>query len=87
MWFEALDLTRKSIWFDKLLIKLLEGSPQVSSLLGATPFLDKPPRYIRAIVYRYAYTSQEQRNKNGQVWQRGNYQIYSSVKTLGKTSL
>ena len=87
MWFEALDLTRKSIWFDKLLIKLLEGSPQVSSLLGATPFLDKPPRYIRAIVYRYAYTSQEQRNKNGQVWQRGNYRIYSSVKTLGKTSL
>lgn len=87
MWFEALDLTRKSIWFDNLLIKLLEGSPQVNSLLGATPFLDKPPRYIRAIVYRYAYTSQEQRIKNGQVWKRGSYRIYSSVKTLGKTNL
>jgi len=82
MWFEALDSSRKSIWFDNFLIKLLQDSPQVVSLLGIAPFTDKPPRYIRAIVYRYAYTSQEQRNKSGLIWQRGDYRIYSSIMAL-----
>ena len=86
MWFEALDSSRKSVWFDNFLIKLLEGSPQLVALLGTNPFAEKPPRYIRAIVYRYAYTSQEQRNNSGQIWQRREQRVYSTVMTLDHQS-
>ena len=82
MWFEALDSTRKNAWFDNFLVKLLEGSPQVMSLLDDNPFPDKPPRYIRAIVYRYSYPSQEQRDNNGQIWQRLDRRVYSPSMTL-----
>ena len=82
MWFEALNPSQKSAWFDSFLIKLLEGSPQVLSLLKGNPFPDKPPKYIRALVYQYAYTSQEQRKNNSQIWNRSNPHIYSQAKSL-----
>ncbi|SMG63583.1 hypothetical protein BMETH_1781_0 [methanotrophic bacterial endosymbiont of Bathymodiolus sp.] len=44
--------------------------------------MDKPPRYIRALLYRYNYTSLEQRNNNGQIWQRQYQGVYWPVSTL-----
>ncbi len=82
MWFEALDSRKRSLWFDNFLLRLLQGSPQVLALLDDNPFAEKPPRYIRAIMYRYSFTSQQQRNSNGQIWQRDDYRIYSPTKTL-----
>jgi hypothetical protein len=86
MWFEALNASQKSAWFDSFLVKLLEGSPQILSLLDDNPFPEKPPRYIRAIIYRYSYTQQEQRDKNGQIWQRQDGRIYSPTITFKNTS-
>ena len=70
MWFAALGPPQKGSWFEKFLNKLLDGSPQVLSLLDKNPFPDKPPLYIRALQYHYSYTSLKQRNNNQQLWQR-----------------
>ena len=82
MWFAALAPARHGSWFDSLMTKLLQGSPQVLSLLDKNPFPDKPPGYIRAVLYRYSYATQEQRNNNGQIWQRQYQGVYWPVRTL-----
>lgn len=55
MWFAALGSVQDN-WFQRLLLRLLEGSPEVLSLLGKNPFPDAPPRYIRAQLYEYHFT-------------------------------
>jgi len=58
MWFAALGTYRQNPWFVNLLVRLLQGSPAVTSLLGTNPFPDKPPVYIRAVLYDYHFTRQ-----------------------------
>ncbi|MGZ8184476.1 MAG: lipase maturation factor family protein [Methylobacter sp.] len=70
MWFAALETPAADSWFARFMEKLQEGSPQVLSLLAANPFPDKPPVYVRALLYRYFYTTPEQRADTGQIWQR-----------------
>src|SRR5258708_31729564 len=38
MWFAALGTYANNLWFRSFLMRLLEGSPQVSSLLANNPF-------------------------------------------------
>jgi hypothetical protein len=82
MWFAALGPPQKGSWFDSFLKKLLQGSPQVLSLLDKNPFPDKPPVYIRALLYRYSYTSHEQRDNNGKTWQRHQGRVYWPSRTI-----
>lgn len=56
MWFAALSSYRQNEWFLNFLIRLLEGSPNVLALLDGNPFPEKPPRYIRAVLYEYHFT-------------------------------
>ncbi len=82
MWFEALKPNHNSRWFDSFLSKLLQGSPQVTALLDQNPFPEKPPKYIRAMIYRYAYTTPQHAEKTGQIWQRWQARSYSPVISL-----
>ncbi len=74
-WFDASDLASNS-WFARFMLKLQQGSPQVLSLLADNPFPEKPPVYVRALLYRYFYTSPEQRRGSGNIWQRDYLGIY-----------
>ncbi|MDE2236732.1 MAG: lipase maturation factor family protein, partial [Elusimicrobia bacterium] len=56
MWFAALGSCRENPWFVSLLVRLLQGSPPVLSLLGENPFPKRPPRYVRSTLYRYRFT-------------------------------
>jgi hypothetical protein len=49
---------------------LLEGSPEVLSLLKESPFPDEPPRYVRALLYEYRMTTAETRRRTGEWWHR-----------------
>jgi hypothetical protein len=51
-------------------MRLLQGSAPVLELLDQNPFAGKPPRYIRAMVYDYHFTSFEERRKTGNWWKR-----------------
>jgi lipase maturation factor 1 len=71
MWFAALrgDI-REAPWVGNFLIRLLQGAPQVRDLLGHNPFPDRPPRYIRAMLYDYHFTDWPTRRASGAWWRR-----------------
>jgi hypothetical protein len=55
MWFAALTTYQNAPWFENFCVRLLEGSPDVLSLLAFNPFPNRPPEYIRGELYRYHY--------------------------------
>ena len=70
MWFAALGNYQNNRWFINFMLRLLEGSPDVLALLARNPFPSAPPRYIRAEIYEYAFTSGSERRSSGAWWRR-----------------
>ncbi|HVU10076.1 MAG TPA: lipase maturation factor family protein [Phototrophicaceae bacterium] len=71
MWFAALGQNYQSNpWFVNFVYRLLQGSPDVLALLADNPFPDKPPTYIRAVLYQYRFTTADQRGATGAWWTR-----------------
>ncbi|MBI3316753.1 MAG: lipase maturation factor family protein [Candidatus Omnitrophica bacterium] len=58
------------LWFLRFVQKLLEGDPKIHALLRNNPFLEHPPRFLRAKVWLYHFTSPEERKRTGAVWKR-----------------
>jgi predicted DCC family thiol-disulfide oxidoreductase YuxK len=76
MWFAALETPEQNPWFAGLIVRLLQGSRDVNRLLARNPFPDKPPRYIRAMFYRYRFTTSEERRQTGAWWKRHELREY-----------
>jgi hypothetical protein len=71
MWFAALSPAYAGPWFGALVERLLENDRDTLRLLRRSPFpLDAPPRYVRARLFRYAYTSRRVRRETGACWER-----------------
>lgn len=70
MWFAAMSNYQDYPWFVNFVAKLLEGDPGVLSLLRFNPFPKTPPRYVRAQLYEYHFTSPEQRRQARAWWTR-----------------
>ena len=70
MWFAGLDPAGAQPWLAGLLRGVLEGTPQVVSLLGADPFPDAPPRYVRLAYYHYRFSTRAERARTGAWWSR-----------------
>ncbi|KAG1714702.1 Lipase maturation factor 2 [Nymphon striatum] len=88
MWFAALGRYHQNPWFINLINCLLENRKDVINLLNHNPFPDKPPKYIKATLYTYHYTSyniKERRNNNW--WVRKNPTEYLPVLTKDNPSL
>jgi predicted DCC family thiol-disulfide oxidoreductase YuxK len=83
MWFAALSDHPGNTWFPKFMDKLRNNSEPVVALLKENPFPERPPRYLRARLYRYSFARPEMRAWRGQTWHRellGDYR--SSMKSL-----
>lgn len=76
MWFAALSDVRQNPWFVNFCARLLLGSPDVVALLDKNPFPEKPPRFVRAVVYDYRFTNLDRRRKTGDWWRREPKGIY-----------
>jgi hypothetical protein len=70
MWFAAMSQYERHPWFVNFAAKLLRGDPAVLSLLARNPFPDHPPRYVRARLFRYRFTTPEERARTGAWWNR-----------------
>jgi hypothetical protein len=70
MWFAVLGDYRESPWFEGLCVRILQGSPAVLKLLSRNPFPGSPPKYLRAELYDYRFTTSEERRQTGQWWKR-----------------
>jgi lipase maturation factor 1 len=69
MWFAALGSYQSNDWVGGLMYRLLTGEPSVYRLLDRPPF-DRPPHYMRAVLYEYDFTTPAERTRTGAVWQR-----------------
>jgi hypothetical protein len=58
------------LWFLRFLHRLLANDPAILKLMGPNPFPDAPPAAIRALFYRYRYTTPQQRRQTGAWWTR-----------------
>lgn len=68
MWFAAMGTPEEYPWTLHLVWKLLHNDPGALSLLGGNPFPERPPHYIRAVLYRYAFAPPG--NPQGAWWTR-----------------
>jgi len=57
--------------------RLLEGSPSVLSLFCGNPFPNVPPKYLRAELWQYWFTSMAEKNLNGDWWRRDDLGLYA----------
>jgi hypothetical protein len=82
MWFAALGDYQSDPWIVRFMARLLQGSPEVSRLLGRNPFPDVPPHYIRAMLYQYHFTSPAERKSTGAWWSRELKGVYMPAVSL-----
>ena len=62
--------------------RLLSGEPDVLALFMSNPFPSSPPRYVRAVLWRYWFTSMEEKRTTGNWWRRRFLGIYAPELTL-----
>jgi hypothetical protein len=74
MWFAA--LSSPPGWLMAMVARLLEGSPDVLSLLEDNPFPERPPRYVRAVLYDYRMARPAARRETGAWWERERLGLY-----------
>ncbi|MDJ1132962.1 lipase maturation factor family protein [Streptomyces iconiensis] len=70
MWFAALSPAYTRGWFEPFIERLLENDRATLRLLRHNPFPDAPPTHIRALLYRYRFTTREERRETGAWWHR-----------------
>ncbi len=71
LWFAAMRPSpRRSPWVHRLLAKLLAGDDATRSLLAEDPFDGDAPTYVRAVRYRYRFTTPAEHRRTGDWWVR-----------------
>lgn len=66
LWFAAKETPDRHPWTLHFVWKLLHNDPPTLGLLAGNPFPERPPRYIRATLYRYQFDP----TPGGAVWRR-----------------
>jgi hypothetical protein len=73
-------------WLAALVDRLLHGTPEVLALLDGNPFPSAPPRVIRGMLYRYRYTTPEEKDRTGNWWYREPIGVYLAPIELSATT-
>jgi lipase maturation factor 1 len=63
---------------------LLVSSPAVLSLFRNNPFKEMPPRYVRAVLWQYWFTSAEEKRRTGNWWRREFLGLYAPEMTMAQ---
>ena len=70
MWFAAMSSPAYHEWFLPFLLRLLEADRPTLGLLGNDPFAGVAPRYVRALLYLYRFTTPAERKADRAWWSR-----------------
>jgi hypothetical protein len=57
-------------WFDRFLDRIMANEPAVLQQFAYNPFPPKKPKALRVSVYRYRFTTPEERTDSGAWWRR-----------------
>jgi hypothetical protein len=85
MWFAALETYDRAGWFLPFCYRILQGSPQVLALLEKNPFPEKPPRFLRAMLYEYRFSVWTTHRADGSWWKRKQKGLYCPVLAVRQT--
>ncbi len=69
MWFLPLGHSLDD-WYTVFIIRLLEADAPTLALLREDPFQGEPPRWVRAVSYRYRFATRAERRAEGVRWVR-----------------
>src|SRR6266481_6368262 len=58
------------------------GLPRCRPIARTQPVSDKPPRYVRAMYYRYRFTTPSERRQTGAWWKRQELREYLPTVSL-----
>lgn len=61
--------------------RLLDNDADVLSLFRSNPFAQAPPKYVRAVLWQYWFTSLEEKRSTGNWWKRQLLGLYAPVVT------
>ena len=70
MWFCGFTPWYQDPWFVSFVAKLLQNDENTLSLMAGNPFPGKPPRFVRALLYEYRFTTPAEHERTGAWWAR-----------------
>ena len=85
MWFASMSTAEQYPWTYNLVWKLLHNDPVATRLFAENPFPDKPPRFIRAVIYRYKFA--EPGNPEHLWWTREPLRLWMPVLSVDDPQL
>jgi hypothetical protein len=86
MWFAAISPGYAHQWLVPLLQRLLRNDRPTLRLLRHNPFPDSPPRYVRAQLYEYRFTTLAELRRDRAWWHRTLVGGYVRPMTLQKVT-
>jgi lipase maturation factor 1 len=79
LWFASLgDWTQYPI-IPAIETRLLDGTPDVLDLFAGNPFPQAPPKYVRAVLWQYWFSTPAEKRVTGDWWKRNELGLYAPV--------
>ncbi len=82
LWFASLGDWRQDDLVPLTEERLLENDKDVLMLFRSNPFPQAPPRYVRAVLWQYWFTTRAEKRATGNWWRRQLLGLYAPVLTL-----
>jgi hypothetical protein len=82
MWFAAISPGYAQPWLTPFLQRLLRNDRAALHLLRHNPFPESPPRYVRAQLYQYRFTTPAELRRDRAWWHRALVGRYVAPMTL-----
>ena len=70
LWFASLGTWRQNLMVPRTEELLLENDHDVLDLFAGNPFPNAPPRFVRAVIWQYWFSTMQQRRTEGIWWRR-----------------
>jgi hypothetical protein len=81
LWFASLGDWRQDDLVPLTEERLIENDKDVLALFRDNPFPQSPPRYVRAVLWQYWFTTREQKRSTGNWWRRQLLGLYAPMLT------
>jgi hypothetical protein len=81
LWFASLGDWQQNDLVPETEERLLENDQDVLSLFRENPFAQAPPRYVRAVLWQYWFTSMDEKRRTGNWWRRNLMGLYAPALT------
>ena len=82
LWFASLGEWRENEIVPITEERLLLGDNEVLGLFRGNPFPQMPPRYVRAVLWQYWFTSMDEKRNTGDWWRRESLGLYAPELTI-----